>query len=218
MPVYGSVPPAQARWFVVHVEHTAGLRGPDAENPRGHRDGLADGAWARVETATGAVVAKVSVQTTMQPGHVRVPHGWWYPETRGTIELAGAFVSSDAVLCSDDDEFLDAEQGTPHFKADGVTLNKGSMKAFITSAIAKKCFSDGKTTTTRLISHVLATSGLCVGMTNTDGVYVGGRQTDSGDCSGPKSARSILAYPLCDAAALETARGGILREGLAFDH
>jgi len=39
-------------------------------------------------------------------------------------------------------------QGTPHFKADGVTLNKGSMKAFITSAIAKKCFSDGKSTTT----------------------------------------------------------------------
>jgi hypothetical protein len=39
-------------------------------------------------------------------------------------------------------------QGTPHFKSDGVTLNKGSMKAFITSAIAKKCFSDGKTTTT----------------------------------------------------------------------
>jgi hypothetical protein len=39
-------------------------------------------------------------------------------------------------------------QGTPHFKADGVTLNKGSMKAFITSAIAKKCFGDGKSTTT----------------------------------------------------------------------
>ena len=47
---------------------------------------------------------------------LRVPHGWWYPETRGDLALAGAFVSSDAVLCADTDEFLDAEQGIPHFK------------------------------------------------------------------------------------------------------
>jgi cyanophycin synthetase len=46
---------------------------------------------------------------------------------------------------------------------------------------------NGKTTVTRLIAHLLATSGLTVGMTNTDGVWVGGRRTDSGDCSGPKS-------------------------------
>jgi cyanophycin synthetase len=76
---------------------------------------------------------------------------------------------------------------------------------------------NGKTTTTRLIAHVLATKGLCVGMTNTDGVYVGGRQTDSGDCSGPKSARSVLAHPHVEAAVLETARGGMLREGLGYD-
>ena len=80
------------------------------------RDGLIDGQWARLETPTGAVVAKVSLQPNMLRGHVRVPHGWWYPETRGDLALAGAFVSSDAVLCADDDEFLDAEQGIPHFK------------------------------------------------------------------------------------------------------
>ena len=76
---------------------------------------------------------------------------------------------------------------------------------------------NGKTTTTRLITHVLASQGLCVGMTNTDGVYIGGRQTDSGDCSGPKSARNVLAHPHVQAAVLETARGGVLREGLGFD-
>lgn len=76
---------------------------------------------------------------------------------------------------------------------------------------------NGKTTTTRLISHVLASTGLCVGMTNTDGVYVDGRQTDSGDCSGPKSARNVLGHPEVQAAVLETARGGVLREGLGFD-
>ena len=76
---------------------------------------------------------------------------------------------------------------------------------------------NGKTTTTRLIAHLMATSGLRVGMTNTDGVYVDGRQIDSGDCSGPKSARNVLMHPDVDAAVLETARGGMLREGLGFD-
>jgi cyanophycin synthetase len=76
---------------------------------------------------------------------------------------------------------------------------------------------NGKTTTVRLIAHLLAAQGLRVGMTNTDGVYVEGRQIDSGDCAGPRSARNVLMHPDVDAAVFETARGGILREGLAFD-
>ncbi|RYZ09269.1 MAG: cyanophycin synthetase [Comamonadaceae bacterium] len=76
---------------------------------------------------------------------------------------------------------------------------------------------NGKTTTARLINHLLASSGLRTGMTNTDGVYVNGRQTDSGDCSGPKSARNVLMHPEVDAAVFEVARGGVLREGLGFD-
>ena len=76
---------------------------------------------------------------------------------------------------------------------------------------------NGKTTTTRLIAHLLSSSGLRTGMTNTDGVYIEGRRIDSGDCSGPKSARNVLMHPDVDAAVFETARGGMLREGLAFD-
>ena len=76
---------------------------------------------------------------------------------------------------------------------------------------------NGKTTTVRLAAHLLKAQGLRVGMTNTDGVYVNGRQTDSGDCSGPRSARNVLMHPDVDAAVFETARGGMLREGLAFD-
>jgi cyanophycin synthetase len=76
---------------------------------------------------------------------------------------------------------------------------------------------NGKTTTVRLISHLLKVNGMRVGMTNTDGVYVDGVCIDTGDCSGPKSARSVLLHPDVDAAVLETARGGVLREGLAFD-
>ncbi|TDT18220.1 anaerobic selenocysteine-containing dehydrogenase [Ilumatobacter fluminis] len=80
------------------------------------RDGLVEGEWARLETPHGQVRATVSVQSGMRPGHLRVPHGWWYPETRGDVELAGAFVSSDAVLTIDSDELVDYEQGVPHFK------------------------------------------------------------------------------------------------------
>jgi cyanophycin synthetase len=76
---------------------------------------------------------------------------------------------------------------------------------------------NGKTTTVRLTSHILTLSGRRVGMTNSDGVYIEGRRIDTGDCSGPKSARNVLMHPDVDAAVLETARGGVLREGLAFD-
>jgi cyanophycin synthetase len=76
---------------------------------------------------------------------------------------------------------------------------------------------NGKTTTVRLTSYLLNAHGWRVGMTNTDGVYVNGRQTDSGDCSGPRSARNVLMHPDVDAAVFETARGGLLREGLAYD-
>jgi cyanophycin synthetase len=76
---------------------------------------------------------------------------------------------------------------------------------------------NGKTTTVRLTAHLIKAQGLRVGMTNTDGVYINGRQTDSGDCSGPRSARNVLMHPEVDAAVLETARGGMLREGLGFD-
>jgi cyanophycin synthetase len=76
---------------------------------------------------------------------------------------------------------------------------------------------NGKTTTVRLIAHLLTHGGLRVGMTNTDGVYIEGRRIDTGDCSGPRSARNVLLNPDVDAAVFETARGGVLREGLAFD-
>lgn len=76
---------------------------------------------------------------------------------------------------------------------------------------------NGKTTTVRLIAHLLRTQGKRVGMTTTDGIYIEEERIDTGDCSGPKSAKNVLMHPEVDAAVFETARGGILREGLGFD-
>jgi cyanophycin synthetase len=77
---------------------------------------------------------------------------------------------------------------------------------------------NGKTTTVRMIAHIVASAGQgVVGMTTTSGVYVGGSLVRAGDSSGPRSARVVLADPTVDVAVLETARGGLLREGLAYD-
>ena len=76
---------------------------------------------------------------------------------------------------------------------------------------------NGKTTTSRLIGRIFESNGLRVGMTSTDGIYIQGKRTDDGDCSGPRSARNVLLHPDVDAAVFETARGGVLREGLGFD-
>lgn len=76
---------------------------------------------------------------------------------------------------------------------------------------------NGKSTTVRMLSHILAATGATVGFTTTTGVHVGGERILAADASGPKSARMILRDPTVDVAVLETARGGILREGLGFD-
>lgn len=76
---------------------------------------------------------------------------------------------------------------------------------------------NGKTTTTRLVAHAAALTGLSTGMTTTDGVYINKVMTMRGDCTGYLSARAVLSAPDVDIAVLETARGGILKRGLAFD-
>ena len=76
---------------------------------------------------------------------------------------------------------------------------------------------NGKTTTTLMIAHSARVAGLDTGVTTTEGVFVNGRRLVKGDCTGYWSARSILSAPDVDFAVLETARGGILKRGLAFD-
>lgn len=77
---------------------------------------------------------------------------------------------------------------------------------------------NGKTTTTRLIAHVLKGSGCTVGFTTTDGTYIQNQKITDGDNTGPVSAQLVLKDPTVDVAVLETARGGIIRSGLGFDY
>jgi cyanophycin synthetase len=78
--------------------------------------------------------------------------------------------------------------------------------------------SNGKTTTVRLLAHILTTSGLATGMTTTENIVANGLQIRTGDMAGPASARLLLSLPMIEAAVLEVARGGILRDGLGYDY
>ncbi len=82
--------------------------------------------------------------------------------------------------------------------------------------IAAVTGTNGKTTTSRMLSHILKMSGRTVGLTSTDGVYIDGKLSVAGDMTGPVSAQMILRDPSVDAAVMETARGGMLRSGLGF--
>jgi cyanophycin synthetase len=82
--------------------------------------------------------------------------------------------------------------------------------------IAAVTGTNGKTTTSRMLAHILKMSGKTVGLTSTDGVYIDGKLSVPGDMTGPVSAQMILRDPSVDAAVMETARGGMLRSGLGF--
>jgi cyanophycin synthetase len=76
---------------------------------------------------------------------------------------------------------------------------------------------NGKTTTVRMVAHILRQAGLRAGMATTDGVYCGGQLIHASDASGPRSAEMVLDDATVEAAVLETARGGIIRRGLGYD-
>jgi len=75
---------------------------------------------------------------------------------------------------------------------------------------------NGKSTTARMLRHIFRFTGKVVGMTSTAGAWVGDTLLVPGDATGPRSARMVLSDPCVEVAILETARGGILREGLGF--
>jgi len=75
---------------------------------------------------------------------------------------------------------------------------------------------NGKTTTSRMLSSIMKSAGLTTGMTSTDGVYIDGHLTVKGDMTGPTAAQIVLRDPSVDFAIMETARGGIVKRGLGY--
>ena len=108
-------------------------------------------------------------------------------------------------------------EGTPRNVADPVMdmlFPPGSPSRI---PIASITGTNGKTTTARMVSHILKLSGMTVGMATTDGVYIDGNLTVKGDLTGPAAAQMVLRDPAVDVAVLETARGGLLRRGMGYE-
>ena len=84
--------------------------------------------------------------------------------------------------------------------------------------IAAVTGTNGKTTTARMLAHINKLAGHHVGLTSTDGVYIDGQRTVSGDMTGPVATRMVLSDPSVDVAVLEVARGGLLRAGMGVRH
>jgi cyanophycin synthetase len=107
-------------------------------------------------------------------------------------------------------------EGTPRDVAGKVIDMLFPAETGIRIPIAAITGTNGKTTTSRMLSHIMKASGYTVGMTSTDGVYVDGKLSVKGDMTGPASAQIVLCDPSVDFAVMETARGGLLRSGLGF--
>ncbi|MEO1435043.1 MAG: molybdopterin-dependent oxidoreductase [Bacteroidota bacterium] len=86
---------------------------------------VAQGEWVEIESIQGKVRMMVAIRDDMPQGLIRIPHGWWKPETQqGKETLSSAWDLSDAQLCPDHSDYLDREQGIPHFKGIPCKINK----------------------------------------------------------------------------------------------
>ena len=113
---------------------------------------------------------------------------------------------------------IDPSEGLPRNVAEPVVdmlFPKGSAGRIPIIAVTG---TNGKTTTTRIIAHIAKNAGKKVGYTTSDGVYIQNQLMMKGDCTGPISSQFVLKDPTVDFAVLECARGGILKNGLAFQN
>lgn len=86
---------------------------------------IAEDEWVSVSNPTGSITIQTAIREEMPPDLIRIPHGWWKPETeRGLGKLSSAWEHADAQLCPDDEDYLDREQGIPHLKGIPCRIDK----------------------------------------------------------------------------------------------
>ncbi|MEX2315190.1 MAG: Mur ligase family protein, partial [Thermomicrobiales bacterium] len=173
---------------------------------------LRDAVTALHERA-GLPAPEMGVRALDTPGHHVVFYDWTWRET--ALEIARLAHLAVASGLADDPRpaltaLLEADRG----RDDRPLWIRDDQRRIPSIGVTG---TNGKTTTTRMIAHILRTAGRHVGWTSTSGVYIDGEQVIEGDYTGPSGARRVLDDSSVEVAVLETARGGILLRGLAYE-
>ncbi|MEP6817733.1 MAG: Mur ligase family protein [Marmoricola sp.] len=167
---------------------------------------LAERLVRRVAAGAGTTRLAVRVRPTSDPQQVVVAYPWRDRNRAHALAEAVATVLDEGVGALAG--AVDAVAST--VKGPGPTTLRPTVTVVAVTG------TNGKTTTSRMIAHIARESGLHVGWSNTDGVYVDGVQVEAGDYSGPSGAGRVLAHPQVEFAVTETARGGILLKGIGL--
>ena len=130
---------------------------------------------------------------------------------------AAALADTPVIKIGDDPNEYQLGWGSRQWRLDESTANALYAEDDGRIPVIAVTGTNGKTTTALMLAHCVQQSGLRCGWTTTEGVFINGERAAKGDCSGYWSARKVLMSPEVDVAVLETARGGILKRGLAFD-
>jgi cyanophycin synthetase len=171
-------------------------------------------AVAEIHRGAGLVPPAVRWKELETPGHVALAFGWHHRRfALGVAQiLAAAACNTGSIVKSDIKELaglLDASD-----RDDKPIMVPNDDR---TMPIISITGTNGKTTTTRLITHVLRQAGKRVGWSSSSGVFIDGEQVMDGDYTGPSGALRVLRDPNVEIAVLETARGGILLRGIAYE-
>jgi cyanophycin synthetase len=173
--------------------------------------GIADvlrAAVAHLVTMIGQPVPASTLKTLDTRGHLAFAFGW----SRRDV---ATYVSEMLVdlLSGDREEPWPMRPFEPGDESGPLWVRDGERRAKIVAITG----TNGKTTTTRLVAHMVMQAGMHAGWSSSSGVYIDGDEVLTGDYSGPSGARRVLEEQSVDVAVLETARGGVLLRGLAFE-
>lgn len=161
----------------------------------------------------GLSVAELGVRALDTPGHYVLFYDWSWRET--ALEIGRqAYLAVTNGLPDDPAPVLRDLLEQDRARNDVPLVIRDEQRTIPTVGITG---TNGKTTTTRMVAHILRMAGRHVGWTSTSGVYIDGEQVIEGDYTGPSGARRVLEDPTVEIAVLETARGGILLRGLAYE-
>lgn len=164
-----------------------------------------------IASESGTSRLAVRVRPTSDPNQLVVAFPWRH---RGRAEALGRAVAHalDALPTPDVEGAVSAAAEQVASAAAGARPTTITPKVPVVAVTG----TNGKTTTSRMIAHIAQASGLLVGWSNTDGIYIDGELVEAGDYSGPSGAGRVLAHPEVQFAVTETARGGILLKGIGL--